>query len=125
MKRRVAWWPAIALIPLTLGLFVGEQRLPLSPTGHQTAQVAIVLFFFGLITMWLKLQDPAFQQEDIERYRMTFHAADRSPSAIPEERSFLPDMAEVTEDSPPASQVERLRRLEIGRPESVFDHSLN
>jgi hypothetical protein len=125
MKRRVTWWPAIALVPLTMALLVGEQRLALSPTWHQTAQIAIVLFAFGLATMWLKLQDPAFQQEDIERYRMTFHAPDRSRSAVPEERGFALDTDEVERDVPPALQAEIRRKLETGRIESVSHHSLN
>jgi hypothetical protein len=125
VKRRVAWWPAIGLGLLTLALFVGEQRLPLPPTGHQTAQVAILLSALGLITMWLKLQDPAFQQEEIERHRLTFHAPDRPSSAIPEAPVFPPEKTELAEGLPPGPPAEALGSLETGRIESVFHHSLN
>ena len=79
MNRRIPWWQAFAFVPLLAGLFVGEQRLRLSSTGHQTVQVIIVLFVFGLLTLWLKAQDGALIQQEYRRHQMTFYEREATP----------------------------------------------
>jgi hypothetical protein len=52
--RGPAYWPLWALLPLLAGLFVVEQRAPVSPGGHTAVQVGIVLCIYGLVWLWLR-----------------------------------------------------------------------
>lgn len=55
--RRPAWWLLYALVPLMAGLFVVEHRAPLPPGWHTAGQVAIVLFIYGLVWLWLRANE--------------------------------------------------------------------
>jgi hypothetical protein len=53
--RGPTWWLLFALLPLLAGLFLVEHRAPLSPGGHTGVQVGIVLFIYGLVWLWLRV----------------------------------------------------------------------
>ena len=58
-KRRPAWSQLWLLLPLLAVLATVEVRVPLSPTGHQLVEVAIVLVVFGLAALWIRVNAAA------------------------------------------------------------------
>jgi hypothetical protein len=126
VNRRVPWWQAFLSVPLLVGLFIGEQRLRLSLTGHQTVQVIIVLFVFGLLTLWLKAQDGALIHEEYRRHQMTFVEREDVAPVFGSEasvRGFPP----VSSPRSSAGQAEPLPLppVEVHPLESPSRHSLN
>ena len=85
---RPKWWRLYAAFPLLIVLLVLEHRLPLSPGGHQAAQIGIVLLVFGLIYVWLRANMVALIEEDRRQnwWKVTvteFHSS--WPPVAPEE----------------------------------------
>ena len=64
LSARPKWWQLYAWFGLLVVLFLMETRLPLSPGGHQTIQIGIVLVIFGLIFAWLRVNEVALIQAD-------------------------------------------------------------
>jgi hypothetical protein len=123
MNRRVPWWQAFAFVPLLVGLFVGEQQLRMSPTGHQTVQVIIVLFIFGLVNLWLKAQDGARIREESVRHRMIFEERQSEPSAS--EQADREGNPVLLGDSTAPAELYRRPTVAIHPAESHSNHSLN
>ena len=80
-KRQVPTWRH-AWGPLLLlgGLLVLERQLPLSPGGHQIAELVIALLLFGLVGYWLwyTRETPGFDDHTDEKkqertHRVTVH----------------------------------------------------
>jgi hypothetical protein len=126
VNRRVPWWQAFTLVPLLVGLFISEQRLRLSLTGHQIVQVIIVLFVFGLLSLWLKAQDGALIQEEYRRHPMTFEVREDKAPVYGSETSVR-DFPAVSSRRSSAGQAEPLRLppVEVHPLESPSRHSLN
>jgi hypothetical protein len=58
-RREPAWWLLFGLLPLMGGLFVVEPRLALSPGGRTCVQIGIILFVYGLVWIWLWVNNRA------------------------------------------------------------------
>jgi hypothetical protein len=58
-RREPAWWMLFGLLPLMGGLFVVESRLSLPPGWHQGVQIALILVIYGLVWVWLWVNDRA------------------------------------------------------------------
>lgn len=58
-----------AWVPLLLlgGLLVLEHQIPLSPGGHQVAEMAIALLIYGLVICWLWYNRGALVNEEYKR----------------------------------------------------------
>jgi hypothetical protein len=125
MNRRVPWWQAFAFVPLLVGLFVGEQRLRFSPAGHQTVQVIIVLFIFGLLNLWLKAQDGARIWEEVIRHRMTFEERQAEPGGRAFEPAEWEEGPALRPDSNAPAEKHRLPPAAIHPVEQQTHHSLN
>jgi hypothetical protein len=125
MNRRVPWWQAFAFVPLLVGLFVGEQRLRFSPAGHQTVQVIIVLFIFGLLNLWLKAQDGALIREEILRHQMTFEERLAEPGDRASEQAEREDGPVLLASSTAPAGLYRLPTVAIHPVGDPSHHSLN
>ena len=62
--RKPGWWMLYVLVPLMGGLLALEHGAPLSPRGHQYAQVGIVLFIYGLVWLWVSTRALAHDGQD-------------------------------------------------------------
>jgi hypothetical protein len=112
--RRPAWWLLYALVPLLAGLFAVEHRAPLPPGGHTAMQVSIVLFIYGLMWLWLRVntlqllwsaQGTSYQERAIEP-----HGA---PISLPGAR-LVPRQAHIT-DKRARHRYRRVSRRAKGR----------
>ena len=56
-RREPDWWMVYGLLPLMGGLFVVESRVSLPPGWHKGVQIAIILFVYGLVWIWLWVND--------------------------------------------------------------------
>jgi hypothetical protein len=54
-RPRPVWCLLYTLGPMMGGLLLVEARAPLSPGGHTAVQVGIVLFIYGLVWLWLRV----------------------------------------------------------------------
>jgi hypothetical protein len=54
-QPRPAWWLLYTLGPIMGGLLLVESRAPLSPGGHTAVQFGIVLFIYGSVWLWLRV----------------------------------------------------------------------
>jgi hypothetical protein len=54
-QPRPAWWLLYGLVPVTGGLLLLESRASLPAGGHTAAQVGIVLFTYGVVWLWLRV----------------------------------------------------------------------
>lgn len=68
-NRRPNWWTLYAIAALFILLFFLEIAIPLSETVRRSLEITIVLLFYGLVWMWLGINDQALMQEDIQRER--------------------------------------------------------
>ena len=66
-NRRPRWWQT-GLIMLGFGIlcFV-EARAPLSTTGHRVVQLGIVLLVYGLLFLWLHVNQGAWLSETCDK----------------------------------------------------------
>jgi hypothetical protein len=63
LRREPAWWMLYGLLPLMGGLFVMESRLALPPGWRKCVQIGIILFAYGLVWIWLWVNDQALLRE--------------------------------------------------------------
>ena len=68
--RGPRWWQLYAMLPLLVGLFLLEMRLPFSETGHVIAQLVILGIIFGLVHLWLRANASALRRMDMEEDRL-------------------------------------------------------
>ena len=65
-RQHPSYWLLYLSLPVMIGLFLLQMRLSLSDTGHQLAQIMIVLIVYGSIWLWLKANQGAIIWEDLE-----------------------------------------------------------
>jgi hypothetical protein len=70
-KQKPNWWLLYLTAPLLLALLVMESQLPYSPVIHRIAEFAIVLLGFGLMLLWVRANEGALIDEEIEKERWT------------------------------------------------------
>src|ERR687888_1742498 len=82
--REPAWWLLFGLLPLMGGLFVVESRLALSPGGRKCVQIGIILFVYGLVWIWLWINDRALLRDgqDVPEKGEADTANGREPRAL-------------------------------------------
>jgi hypothetical protein len=56
------------MLPLLVGLFLLEMRLPFSEAGHEVAQLVILGIIFCLVHLWLRANASALGRSDAESY---------------------------------------------------------
>ena len=61
------WWHAWVPLLLLGGLLVLEHQAPLSPGGHQVAEIALALLMYGVVVCWLRCKRGALVHEEYER----------------------------------------------------------
>jgi hypothetical protein len=65
---RAKWWQLYLTLPLLIGLFILDNRLKISPRGHQALQIGIILLVYGLIHLWIKANAKALSEMDRSQY---------------------------------------------------------
>ncbi len=76
MKPRLAhpnWWSLYLIVILMAAAFTLEANAHLSENGHRMLEMAILLPGFGLIYLWLKLNERALVSEEQEKQRQLLH----------------------------------------------------
>lgn len=64
-RRKPTWWMLYALLPLMLGLLWLISRLPLTPRENEIGDFIIVLFAFGMMLVWLRVNAGALMEDEI------------------------------------------------------------
>jgi Mn2+/Fe2+ NRAMP family transporter len=68
-NRRPSWRALYAITALFILVLFLEVAIPLSETVRRSLEIAIVLLFYGLVWMWLGVNDQALMREDVQRER--------------------------------------------------------
>lgn len=76
---RPKWWQLYLTFPLLIALFVLDHLLKISARGHQAVQIGILLFFYGLIHLWLKANASALSKMDRMQDHGTFTVIQIAP----------------------------------------------
>jgi hypothetical protein len=63
-KRGPKWGILYLVLPLAAGLFWLQMQATLPETGHQVAEVGVVLLTYGLVELWLRANRLAILNED-------------------------------------------------------------
>ena len=69
------WWNAWVPLLLLGGLLVLEHQAPLSPGGHQVAEIALALLMYGAVVCWLRYNRGALVHQEYEREQQQERAA--------------------------------------------------
>jgi hypothetical protein len=70
-QTRPSWWTLYITIALLLGLFVAEARAPFTQTGHQAAEIALVLLIFASLWVWLDANEHLLFDEEWKKWQPT------------------------------------------------------
>lgn len=91
---RTKWWQLYLIILLFVVLFLFDGRLNISPGVHKAVQIAIVVFIYVLIGLWIKVNAKAFRESDASQYTgsiTVFHFHPKSStSTVIEEHGHRP-----------------------------------
>jgi hypothetical protein len=68
-NRRPNWWNLYAVASLFILMFFLETAIPLSESVRRSLEITIVLLFYGLVWMWLGINDRALMQDDMRSER--------------------------------------------------------
>jgi energy-coupling factor transporter transmembrane protein EcfT len=68
-NRRPNWWTLYAVAALFILVFFLEAAIPFSESVRRSLEITIVLLFYGLVWMWLGINDRPLMQEDRQRER--------------------------------------------------------
>jgi hypothetical protein len=68
-NRRPNWGILYAIVALFILVFILEAAIPFSETVQRSLEITIALLFYGLVWMWLGINDQALMQEDMQRER--------------------------------------------------------
>jgi hypothetical protein len=71
--RKPAWWMLYALVPVMGGLLLAESRASLSPGWHKGVQIAIILFVYGLVRVWLWATNQAMLWDGLHHDSLNQH----------------------------------------------------
>jgi hypothetical protein len=63
-QPRPAWWLLYALVPMMGGLLLVESCAALSPGWHKAMQMGIILFVYGLVCVWIWVNEVALLHDD-------------------------------------------------------------
>lgn len=86
------WWQVYLTLPLLVVLFIVDNRLKISPRGHQIVQIGIILLIYGLMYLWVKANARALHQMDRQQYRsriMVIQVPDSPLSEPVDENSLM------------------------------------
>ena len=61
------WWQLYVMLPILLGLFLVEMRLPLTAFENVAVQLGILLLIYGFIHLWLRANRRALLGLDEEQ----------------------------------------------------------
>jgi len=81
---RPKWWQLYLTFPLLIALFVVENRLKISTSGHQIMQIGILLLVYGLVHLWLKANATALSKMDQQPYHGTITVIQIPPYQLTE-----------------------------------------
>ena len=65
---RTKWWQLYLIILLFVGLFLFVGRPNISLGVHKAVQIAIVVFIYALICLWIKVNVKTFRETDASQY---------------------------------------------------------
>jgi hypothetical protein len=64
-NRKPSWWPLFALLPLTMGALLLESRTTLPVWGHRVAQIGIVVLFFVLAGLLVRMNEGVLMWDEV------------------------------------------------------------
>lgn len=114
------WWVLYLLVVVAVGLFVLEIRIPFSQTEHRITEIGLVLVVFGLIGLWLRVNDVGLRANEWRATqrraarRVTYTALGQFVTATKADVRSIPAPARVTEvgsveeDSASPAQADRV-----------------
>ncbi len=68
-KFKPNWWLLYLTVPLMIGLLFLEGHLQASPQVHRIMEFGIVVIGFGLMAMWVRANEGALVNEEMDRER--------------------------------------------------------
>ncbi|MGB8645558.1 MAG: hypothetical protein WCF84_09990 [Anaerolineae bacterium] len=109
-KNKPAWWVLYVLVPIMIGLLIGEGELPIPTGDHRIFEMGIVLVGFVSFGIWVHANEGALLRAEAERYRdITLDITEYTPTGeILQETGNLPD--EQATDRHPGRRVLIRRR---------------
>ena len=81
-KVEPRWWQVYAMLPVLVGLFLVEMRLPLTDTEHIAAQLGILLLIYGFVHAWLGANRRALMGLDDERGEWRMRVYEFPPAEV-------------------------------------------
>jgi hypothetical protein len=66
--QRAKWWMLGVLVPLMVGLLMLAHHLAPSPAWRPVLEVGVLLFSYGLIELWLRLNRVSFLRDRAGEY---------------------------------------------------------
>ena len=96
---RAKWWQLYLIILLLVGLFFWEGQLETSLGVHKALQIGIIVFIYGLICLWIKVNAKVSRETDGSQYTglitiIHFHP-NSSTDKVFEDNRLLPDQASL------------------------------
>jgi hypothetical protein len=81
-KQKPNWWLVYALVPLVIGSLILEGQLSIPPVIHRIAESGIVLMGFGSMLLWVRANEGALIDEEIEKEPWTIEPDPAAKAAI-------------------------------------------
>jgi hypothetical protein len=104
-KSRPQWWQMFLLVPLMIVLLVLEGKVASPPPVHRFLQFGIVVVTFGLMALWVNMNQVTLFNEEFEKQTWTL------------ERDLKPKVLQDPEMLP--EEWTDLTRLSVPRPRSA------
>ncbi len=82
-KSHAKWWQLYIALPVLVGLFVIEIRLPLTNVENIAAQIGILLLIYGFIHLWLRANRRALLGVDEEHGEWRIRVYEIPPAQLP------------------------------------------
>ena len=82
-NRKPSWWLLYLTVPLLLGLLVLEARLSVQLVAHRILEFGIVLLWLGLMLVWVRANEGALIDEQVEKYQWTIEPDPAQDLGIP------------------------------------------
>ncbi len=97
-KNRPQWWQLYLLLPFMIILLIAEANVPDSLVGHRLLEFGIVLLIFGLMAVWVNVNQAALNAEQVTGEHWKLEPEPRSEMIIDPDLLQEPDEPVTVED---------------------------
>ncbi len=66
-RRKLNWWLLYLVVPFMIGLLLFEGHLNIPPAVHQVLEIGIVVLSFGLMALWVNVNQGAILTEQLKK----------------------------------------------------------